>query len=120
MGISASCWAVHGAPLGALGNLLARLGGHGRTLFDVRKLPECFPNHFKIIEKQFVFTAFLNIGTIWNVSGGSWADLWCPREVLFGVDVAQRDDLEGYFRFWQKTEKCQRMLTFEGGGVNGR
>ena len=43
-----------------------------------------------------------------------------PREVLFGVDVAQREDLEGYVRFLQKTEKGQRLLTFKGWGVNGR
>ena len=120
LGTSDSCWAIHGAPLGALGHLLVRLGGHGRALVDVRKLPECVQSHFKIIEKPLVFIAFLSIGVIWNLSGGSWAALWGPREVLFGVDVAQREDLEGYFRFLQKTEKGQRLLTFEGWGVNGR
>ena len=39
---------------------------------------------------------------------------------LFGVDVAQREDLEGYVRCVQKTEKGQRLLTFKGWWVNGR
>ena len=78
------------------------------------------PEPFQIIEKPLVFIAFLSIGVIWNLSGGSWAALWGPREVLFGVDVAQREDLEGYVRFLQKTEKGQRLLTFKGWGVNGR
>ena len=57
-------------PLGALGHLLARQGGHGGVLFDVRQLRECVQSHFKIIEKTIVFIAFLSIGVIWNLSGG--------------------------------------------------
>ena len=67
-----------------------------------------------------MFIAFLSIGYIWNLPGGSWAALWGPREVLFGNDVAQREDLEGYFGILQKTAKGRRLLTFEGRGVNGR
>ena len=106
--------------MGALGHLSEGLGGHGGPLGDAWGLPEGVQSHFKIIEKPLVFIAFLSIGFIWNLSGGSWAALWGPREVLFDVDVAQREDLEGYFRFLRKTEKGQRLLTFEGWGVNGR
>ena len=113
---------VLGGAWGSLGGTrpsLGQAGGHGRALVDVRKPPQCVQSHFKIISKQFVFIAFLSIGVIWNLSGGSWAALWGPPEVLFGRDVARRKDLEGYFRFLQKTEKGQRLLTFEGWSVNG-
>ena len=66
------------------------------------------------------FHCILRFEVIWRLSEGSWAALWGPQEDLFGVDVAQREDLRGYFRFLQKTEKGQRPLTFRGGGVNGR
>ena len=120
MGTSDSCWAIPGAPLGALGHLSGGLGGHGGPLGDVWKPPERVQSHFKIIEKPLVFIAFLSIQVIWNLSEGTLGSLGGPREVLFGVDVAQREDLEGYVRFLQKTEKGQRLLTFKGWGVNGR
>ena len=71
------------------------------------------PSASRAISKSLktIFITFLSIGVIWNLSGGSWAALWGPQEVLFGVDVAQREDLKGYFRFLQKTEKGQRQLT---------
>ena len=71
-------------------------------LGDAWVLPERIRSHFKIIEKTMLFTSFLSIEVIWNLSGGSWAALWGPREVLFGVDVAQREDLKGYFVFFAK------------------
>ena len=106
--------------MGALGHLSGGLGGHGGPLGDAWVLPEGVQSDFKIIEYHAFLFAFLSIGVIWNLSGGSWAALWGPREVLFGVDVDQREDLEGDFWFLQKTEKGQRLLTFEGWGVNGR
>ena len=120
LGTLNSSWAIPWAPLGALGHLSGGLGGHGGPLGDVSKPPERVQSNFKIIEKPLVFIAFLNIEVIWKLSEGSWAALWGPREVLFGVDVAQREELSGYFRFLQKTEKGQRPLTFRGWGVNGR
>ena len=57
---------------------------------------------------------------IWKLSEGSWAALWGPQEVLFGVDVAQREELRGYYRFLQKTQKGQRPLTFRGGSSGER
>ena len=74
----------------------------------------------KIIEKPLIFIAFLSIEVIWQFSGGALAALGGPRGVLVGVDVAQGEDLSGYFRFLQKTERGQRPLTFRGWGVNGR
>ena len=112
-----------GDPCGSLGGTrpsFSRTGGQGGPLGDFWGLPERVQSHFKIIEKQLIFIAYLSIGVIWNLSEGSWAALWGSREVLFGVDVAQREDLEGYFRFLQKTEEGQRLLTFEEWGVNGR
>ena len=96
------------------------LGGQGGALGDVWKLPKHVQSHSKIIEKTLVFIAFLSIQVIWNLSEGTLGSLGGPREVLFGVDVAQREDLEGYVRFLQTTEKGQRPLTFRGWGVNGR
>ena len=120
MGTSDSCWAVHGAPLGALGHLSGGLGGHGGPLGDVWKPPERVQSHFEIIEKPLVFIAFLSIEVIWKFSDGSWAASGGPREVLVGVNLTQGENLGGYFRFLQKTEKGQRLLTFKGWGVNGR
>ena len=120
LGTSDSCWAVHGAPWGALGHLSGGLGGHGGPPGDVWKLPERVQSHFKIIEKPLVFIAFLSLGVIWYLSGGSQAAFWGPREVLLGVDVAQREVLGAYFRCLQKHAKGQRPLTFRGWGVNGR
>ena len=119
-GSSNSCWAVHEAPLGALGHLSGGPGGHGGALGDVRKLPERVQSNFKTVEKPLVFLTFRSIEVIWNLSGGSWAASGGPREVLIVFDLAQGDDLSGYFRFLQKTEKGQRPLTFMGVGVNGR
>ena len=109
-----------GAPSGALGHLLGGLGGHGGLLGDAWKPPERVRSHSKIIEKPFVFILFPSIQIIWHLSEGPLGSLGGPREVLFGVDVAQREDLEGYVRFLQTTEKGQRPLTFMGRGVNGR
>ena len=106
--------------MGALGHLSGGLGGHGGPLGDVCPPPARVQIHFKIIEKPLVFIAFLSIQVIWNLAEGTLGSLGGPREVLFGVDVAQREDLEGYVRFLQKTEKGQRLLTFKGWGVNGR
>ena len=120
LGTSDSCWAVHGAPWGALGHLSGGLGGHGGPPGDVWKLLERVQSHLEIIEKPTVFIAFLSIEVIWQFSGGALAALGGPRGVLVGVDVAQRGDLGGYFRFLQRTERGQRPLTFKGWGVNGR
>ena len=120
LGTSNSSWAIPGAPLRALGYLSGGLGGHGGPLGDVSKPPERVQSNFKIIEKPLVFIAFLSIGVIWYLSGGSQAAFWGPREVLLGVDVAQREVLGAYFRCLQKHAKGQRPLTFRGWGVNGR
>ena len=120
MGTSDSCWAIPGAPLGALGHLSQGLGGQGGPLCDFWAPPERVQSHFKIIEKPLVFIAFLSIQVIWNLSEGTLGSLGGPREVLFGVDDVQSEDLGGYVLCLQKTEKGQRLLTFEGWGVNGR
>ena len=120
LGTSNSSWAIPGAPLRALGYLSGGLGGHGGPLGDVSKPPERVQSNFKIIEKPLVFIAFLSLGVIWYLSGGSQAAFWGPREVLLGVDVAQREVLGAYFRCLQKHAKGQRPLTFRGWGVNGR
>ena len=70
----------------------------------------------KTIGFHYISEHWVHLEPVWGV----WAALWGPREVLFGVDVARIEDLEGYFRFLQKTEKGQRPLTFKGWGVNGR
>ena len=116
LGTSDSCWAVHGDRLGAVGYLSGGLGGHREPLGDAWVLPEGVQSHFKIIEKPFVSIAFLSIGVIWNLSGGVQAAFWASREALLGVDITQGKDLVVYFRFLQKTEKGQRLLTFKGGG----
>ena len=105
LGTLNSSRAFPGAPLGALGHLSGGLRGHGGPLGDVWKAPKRVQNHSKIIEKPFVFIAFLSIQVIWNLLEGPLGILGGPREVLFGVDVAQREDLGGYFRFFQKTAK---------------
>ena len=120
MGTSDSCWAIPGAPLGALGHLSGGLGGHGGPLGDVWKPPERVQSHFEIIEKPLVFIAFLSIEVIWNLFGGSQAASWGPREVFIGINLAQGEDIGGYFWFLQRTERGQRPLTFRGRGVNGR
>ena len=120
LGTSDSCWAVHGAPWGALGHLSGGLGGNGGPPGDVWKLPERVQSHLKMIEKPLVFIPFLSIEVIWKFSGGALAASGGSREVIVGVDVAQGEDLGGYFRFLQKTERGQRPLTFRGRGVNGR
>ena len=88
LGTLNSSWAIPGAPLGALGHLSGGLGGHGGPLGDVWELPERVQSHLKIVEKPLVFTTFLSIQVIWNLSEGPWGSLGGPREVLFGVDVA--------------------------------
>ena len=103
-----------GGPWSSLGGTRPSLGRtEGPRGTPWRRLgpPKRVQSHFKIIEKPLVFIAFLNIEVIWKLSEGSWAALWGPREVLFGVDVAQREELSGYFRFLQKTEKGQWPLT---------
>ena len=85
--------------MGALGDLSGRLRGHGGS-------PERVQSHFKII-------AFLGIEVIWELSEGSWAALWGPRRVLFGVGVAQQADLRGYDR------KGSTPVDLSGVEVNG-
>ena len=102
---SDSCWAVHGSPLGALGHLSVGLGGHVSAFVDVRKPPERVQSHFKITEKPLVVIAFLSIEVIWKLSEGSWPALWGARQVLFGVDVAQREDLEDTFGFCKRLKR---------------
>ena len=75
LGTSDSCWAVHGAPWGALGHLSGRLGGNGGPPGDVWKLPERVQSHLKMIEKPLVFIAFLSIEVIWKFSGGGLGSL---------------------------------------------
>ena len=91
--------------VGARCHLLVGLGGHGGPLGDVWKPPERVQSHSKIIENKLFFIAFLSIQVIWNLSEGPLGSLGGPREVLFGVDIAQREDLGGYFRFLEKTAK---------------
>ena len=119
MGTSDSCWAVYGAPLGALGHLSRGLGGHGGPLGRRLEAPERVQSHFEIFEKPLVFISFLSIEVIWKISEGFQAALWGPREVLSGVDLAQMEDLGGCFRFLQHIAKGQRPLSLKGWGVNG-
>ena len=92
----------------------------GDPLATFGSSPSAFRAILKIIEKPLIFTAFLSIEVIWQFSGGALAALGGPREVLIGVDLAQGEDLGGYVRGFQNTDKGQRPLTFRGWGGNGR
>ena len=70
LGTLNSSWAFPGAPLGALGHLSGGPGSHREPLGDAWVLTEGVQSYFKIIEKPLLFTAFLSIGVIWNLSGG--------------------------------------------------
>ena len=97
--------------MGGLGYLSGRLGGPGDSLGDVPKLPERVHSNLKIIEKALAFIVFRSIAVIRNLSGGPGPPPGGPREVLIVVELAQVDDLGGYFGFLQKTEKGQWPLT---------
>ena len=74
-------------------------GGPWGTLGDVWKPPEGVQSHFKTIEKRLGFIALLSIEVVWNLSGGGARQPFGVLEVLFGVDIAQKEDLGRYFRF---------------------
>ena len=62
-------------------------------------------SEFKIIEESLFFFAFLSIQVIWNLLERPLGSLRGSREVLFGVDVAQREGLGGYFQGLKLTER---------------
>ena len=120
LGTLNSSRAFPGAPLGALGHLSGGLRGHGGPIGNVWGRPERGHNHFKFIEKPLVFIAFLSIEVIWNLFGGIPGSRMGPREVFIGINLAQGEDIGGYFLFSQRTKRGQRPLTFKGWWVNGR
>ena len=81
-------------------------------------LPEGVQSNFKTIETPlFCFTAFPSIEVICKLSGESSAVLWGLQRVLVGVDIAQREELGGYFRSLQKTQRANGRWPL-GGGVS--
>ena len=70
----------------------------GDPLATFGSSPSAFRAILDSLKKPLVFITFLSIQVIWNLLEGPLGSLGGLREVLFGVDVAQREDLGGYSR----------------------